>query len=142
MLAAMSDDGAGAGLDRVLAICDALPEVAVTAEAQHTSFTVRGRRFAWHLVDHHGDGRVSVECKAAPGVNRAMADADPARCYLPPYTARHGWVGVHLDVDGVDWDGLADLLVDAYLLAAPARLAHQVRDRPPGGTGSDGADFG
>lgn len=120
----MSDD---TGLARLTAVCDGLPEVQAVPAGQHTSFTVRGRRFAWHLVDHHGDGRVSVECKAAPEVNRAMAEAEPARCYLPPYTARHGWVGVYLDVDGVDWDRVADLLVEAYVLTAPARLVARVR---------------
>lgn len=126
--------GAAPGLDEVLAVCDALPEVAVTAEGRHTSFTVRGRRFAWHLVDHHGDGRVSLECKAAAGVNRSMADADPEHWYLPPYTARHGWVGVRLDAGPVDWDRVADLLTDAYLLVAPARLARQVGDGRAGGS--------
>ena len=133
MLHPMSDDNAP-GLRRVTALCDGLPEVEVTAAAQHTSFTVRGRRFAWHLVDHHGDGRVSVECKAVPGVNRAMADADAERFYLPPYTARHGWVGVYLDVDRVDWDDVGDLVTEAYLLVAPARLAARVdrlADRRP-----------
>lgn len=120
----MTDD---AGAARVTEICEGLPEVQAVPAGQHTSFTVRGRRFAWHLVDHHGDGRVSVECKAAPGVNAAMAEAEPGRCYLPPYTARHGWVGVYLDVDAVDWDRVADLLVEAYVLVAPARLAARVR---------------
>lgn len=112
--------------ERLTAICAALPEVAVEAELQHTSFSVRGRRFAWHLVDHHGDGRVALNCRAPRGENEAMAGADPERYFLPPYLAHHGWVGVYLDVDGVDWDEVRSLVVEAYRLAAPKRLSAQV----------------
>jgi len=34
-----------------------------------------------------------------------------------------GWVGVRLDVKNVDWEELAGILEDGYLLSAPKRLA-------------------
>ena len=73
---------------------------------------------AWHTVDHHGDGRVSLSVKAPRGENTALAAADPARYFLPPYVARYGYVGVYLDTDAVDWDEVAELLVESYRLSA------------------------
>jgi hypothetical protein len=51
-----------------------------------------------------------------------MVRAAPDRFFVPPYVGPSGWVGVWLDRK-VDWRELADLLRDAYLLAAPKRLA-------------------
>lgn len=115
-------------LERLTAICAALPEVTVTP-GQHTSFEVRGKRFAWHLVDHHGDGRVVLECKAARGENEALATASPDRFFLPPYLAHHGWVGLYLDRGEVDWEEVRELVTDAYRLVAPKRLAAQLDPR-------------
>ena len=108
--------------ERVLAICLALPE-ATRAGDRHLGFSVRGRRFAWLLDDHHGDGRLAVHCKAAPGENTAIVETDAERYFLPPYLAHRGWVGAWLDIEGIDWDRVEALLVDGYRLAAPRRLA-------------------
>ena len=56
---------------RVTALCTGLPEVEAEAD-QHVGFTVRGKRFAWYLDDHHGDGRVALNCKAPPGRNSEL----------------------------------------------------------------------
>jgi len=40
--------------------------------------------------------------------------------------AHHGWVGVYVDVDRIDWPEIEDLLADAYRLVAPKSLARQV----------------
>jgi hypothetical protein len=130
MLTAVDGDRAAEDVERLTAICADLPEVEVTSEGRHTSFAVRGKRFAWHLIDHHGDGRVDLQCKAAPGANDAMVARDPARFHLPPYMARHGWVGLRLDAGEVDWDEVAALVTEAYVLMAPRRLAAMV-DPPP-----------
>ena len=112
-------------LKRLVALCEPLPEVTVT-RGQHTAFAVRNKKFAWHLVDHHGDGRIAFECKAERGVNGELVASDPDRFFLPPYMAHHGWIGLYLDVGRVDWDEVGELLTDAYLLTAPKRLAAQV----------------
>ena len=119
-----------AQIDRQLArlrkICGLLPEAAVEPVGQHHSLLVRGKKFGYHLVDHHGDDRVSVQCKAEPGLNATLVAADAARFFLPPYMARHGWIGIWTDVGTVDWDELEAFLTDAYRLTAPKRLAAQV----------------
>src|SRR5262245_24016635 len=101
--------------------CAALPEAEIR-EGQHWALSVRGKKFAYHLVDHHGDGRVAVQVKAAPGESAALVAADPARFFLPPYMARHGWVGLYTDGDDVDLGEVQELIEDAYRLTAPQRL--------------------
>jgi hypothetical protein len=89
---------------------------------QHSTFIVRGKKFAYHLVDHHGDDRVSFECKAERGTNAVLADAEPDRFFLPKYMAHHGWLGLWLDQGDVDWDEIEAFLIDAYRLTAPKTL--------------------
>ena len=42
---------------------------------------------------------------------------------MPSYVGPRGWVALRLDTPKVDWDEVADLVTEAYLLAAPKRLA-------------------
>lgn len=118
---------------RVVDLCAALPGVTVEG-GRHVGLSVRGKRFAWLLDDHHGDGRLAFTCKAPPGTNTELADRLPGRYFLPSYTASRGWVGLRLDAGPVDWEEVERLAVEAYLLAAPKRLAASVsaRSRSPG----------
>ncbi len=104
---------------RVTEIVLALPGAAVEGE-RHLGFSVRGRRFAWYVEDHHGDGRIALHCKALPGVNRARAEADPERFHVPPYVGSKGWLGLWLDLPDIDWEEVEGVLEDAYRLVAPA----------------------
>lgn len=108
-------------LERLKAILGSLPEVAVTGQHQQTAFAVRGKKFAWHLVDHHGDGRVALECKAPRSENRALVASDPVRFFT-----HRGWVGLYLDLGEIDWEEVRELVTEAYLLVTPKRLASQV----------------
>jgi hypothetical protein len=113
-------------VERLSGTCSSLPEVLITPHNQHTAFEVRRKKFAWHVVDEHGDGRVAFICKAGPGHNEALASAQTERFFLPKYMAHHGWVGLYLDLGPVDWAEVGELATDAYLLTAPRRLASQV----------------
>jgi hypothetical protein len=116
--------------ERLAKIIGAFPEAeATSATGQHMAYSIRGKKFAYHLVDHHGDGRVSFECKAPPGENGALVASDPGRFYLPKYMAHHGWVGLYLDLGDIDWAEIGELATDAYLLAAPKRLAKVIADQ-------------
>jgi hypothetical protein len=106
---------------RLIAICRALPEVTTHGD-QHVAFQVRGKTFAYYLEDHHGDGRVALCCKAAPGEQQALVAADPARYFRPAYLGARGWVAVRLDTGDVDWDEVAELALDAWRRTAPKRL--------------------
>ena len=110
-------------LARLTKICLALPEATRRDSGSHAAFVVRGKAiFAYFLNDHHGDGIVSVACRALPGDNVALAAAQPARFYLPPYIGPRGWIALRLDNGEVDWDEVAELVVGSYRLMAPKRL--------------------
>jgi predicted DNA-binding protein (MmcQ/YjbR family) len=118
-------------LDRATKICLALPEA--TSEARHPphrAFLVGKKNFAWFVVDEHRDGRVGLIVRAAPGENEALVASDSERFGLPKYVARHGWVTYYLDLPErpVDWDEVADLLRDSYLIQAPKRLGRLLDD--------------
>jgi hypothetical protein len=108
---------------RVRKICLGLPEATETSSGRHSAFLVRNKKFAYFLDDHHGDGRVAVTTRAAPGQNTELADADPRRYFIPSYVGPRGWVGYYLDVGRFDWDEVDDLVLESYLLAAPKKLA-------------------
>jgi hypothetical protein len=109
----------------IAAVCRELPECVIDAD-QHHKLSVRGRTLGWHLVDHHGDGRVALTIRAAPGENEALVASDGQRFFMPPYVARHGYVGVYLDVDEVAWDEVCELITDAYRMVAPKKLVAQL----------------
>ena len=61
-------------LARVRAVCETFPEV-VVRPGQHHAFLVRGKTFAYFLVDHHGDGRVAIQIEDdGPGFSAEVLD--------------------------------------------------------------------
>jgi len=124
MAAIASDDRR---LARLTKICLALPDSARRDSGSHAAFLVRKRIFAYFLNDHHGDGIVSIACKALPGDNTALAVAQPERFYLPAYIGPRGWIALRLDTGKVDWDEVAELVMGSYRLIAPKRLVKLVK---------------
>ena len=115
-----------ARLKRLTKIALALPEASRQICGSHAQFLVRKKTFAYFLNDHHGDGIVAVTGKVLPGDNKALAEAQPRRFYLPAYIASKGWVALRLDVGKIDWDEVSELLRGSYALIAPKRLAELV----------------
>lgn len=109
-------------LDRVRAICLALPEVTERLSHGSPAWFVRGKKtLTMFLDDHHGDGRLAIWSPAPPGVQATVVDQEPERFFVPPYVGHRGWIGVRLDVD-VDWDEVRGIVEDAYRTVAPKRL--------------------
>jgi hypothetical protein len=106
---------------RVVALVESFPEASAVGEA-HLSLEVRHRRFGWLLDDHHGDGRLALNCRAEPGVSGRLAASGPERFHIPAYLGHRGWVGLWLDVPSIDWAEVHRLLADAYVMTAPRRL--------------------
>ncbi len=52
-------------------------------------------------------------------------EREPDRFFVPPYVGHRGWLGLRLDVD-VDWDEVAQILVDAYRITAPKTLVRRL----------------
>jgi hypothetical protein len=110
---------------RLATICLALPEVEAAPEGrknEHLTFRIRKKILAYYLYDHHGDGRIALWCKGAPGEQESLVAKDPERFFVPPYVGCRGWVGVRLDLASVDWGLVAYLVGMAYRMTAPPRL--------------------
>ena len=116
-------------LVRITEICLALPESLREDTGDHANFSVRGKKFAYYLNNHHRDGIVSVCCKAVPGEGEMLL-SDTNRFYKPAYIGPRGWVGFRLDRGEIDWDIVAGLVTDSYRLTAPKRLAASVTKSP------------
>jgi hypothetical protein len=106
-------------VDRLRAICLALPEAVEKEAWGDPTFRVREKIFA---MEKRGDGRISVWCKAPAGSQMVLVGADPQRFFVPPYVGHKGWIGMRLD-DGPDWGEVARVVRRSYRLIAPKRLA-------------------
>jgi hypothetical protein len=105
--------------ERLVELVAALPGVAVEDSYGHTSFLYGRQRLAWLLVDHHGDGRISLCVKAPPGEREALEAADPRRYFRPAYV--RDWVGVEMYEQEPDWDEVRGLLEQAWRMRASKR---------------------
>lgn len=114
-------------LDRVTKICKALPEASYELAGRHASYQVRKKTFAYYLNDHHGDGKIAVCAKVLPGDNEALIAAQPQKFYMPSYIGPRGWVALRLDIPGVDWGEVSELIRGSYRLVAPSKLGALVR---------------
>ncbi len=114
-------------LDRLRELCLALPEAKERQTWGDATFRVRDRIFAMHRT---ADGVSTMWCKAPPGAQAILIDADPDRFFAPPYVGPKGWIGVRLS-PGADWDEVAGLLRRSYRMTAPRRLAAKL-DAGPG----------
>ncbi len=112
-------------LSQVLRIAAELPEADVSGD-HHLAFRIRKKTFAYYQDDHHGDGIVCVCCKSTFEIQRDLAGRHPERYFVPPYVGAQGWVALRLDGAEVDWGEVAGLLLAAYKLQAPRRLADAI----------------
>ena len=116
-------------LESLRRICPRLPEVTERLSHGEPTWFVRGKRTYVTYADHHHDDRLAFWCAAPPGAQDTLVAADPERYFVPPYVGGRGWLGVRLDVPGLDWDEIAELVTDAYRRVAPRRLFAQLDDR-------------
>lgn len=111
---------------RIAALVESMPEAtAASCGSEHLSLEVRGKQFGYYLDDHHGDGRVALNCKAEPGANEALVALGPNAFTFPPILGREG--GGPLDRSLTD--EVRSIIVDAYRLTAPKRLVAQLDAR-------------
>jgi hypothetical protein len=115
--------------ERVAKIVARLPEGEAKRVGQHMSLEVRKKRFGWFMIDHHGDGRVALNCKASADMHDILQRLMPRHFHVPKYVGNKGWVGIWLDVPKVDWHAVEMALRGAYDRVAPRKLA---AERPNG----------
>jgi len=80
------------------------------------TFRVRSKIFAIG-----GDGSDHTSIKATPAAQADLIDRDPETFASAAYVGRFGWVTV--DLRRIDEETLRTLLVEAWKLTAPKRLA-------------------
>jgi hypothetical protein len=101
-----------APLDRVRRICLSFPGAMEKLSHGSPTFFTPKRVFASFVDNHHGDGHAAVWLPAAPGVQEALIEEDPATYYRPPYVGVSGWYGV--EISRVDDEQLATLIREAH----------------------------
>jgi len=110
---------AATATSRLRRLCLALPEAEEKEAWGEPTWRVRQRIFAMYATGHDG---VALWCKAPPGTQELLVEADPARFFRPPYVGHKGWIGVRLE-GRPDWAELAFLIRRSYRMTAPKRLA-------------------
>jgi len=110
-------------LDRIRAICSALPEVTERPSHGAPTWFVRDKRAFVTLWEHghHDDTFPHLWCAGLPGAQEELVRSAPQRYFRPPYVGHRGWIGVRLD-GSVDWAEIAEVCTDAYRAIAPKRL--------------------
>jgi predicted DNA-binding protein (MmcQ/YjbR family) len=115
-------DDANPVLKRLREVCLALPEAFEKEAWGECTFRVTGgSMFAMTDNNHHKSRHVAVWVKAPPMVQEILVNSDAKRFFIPPYMGPKGWVGVRLDYK-VNWDEVAAILKDGYLMSAPKRI--------------------
>jgi len=104
---------------RLIELVAELPGVVAEDSFGHVGLLLGRKRIAWLLVDHHGDGRLSLCVKAPPGELETLMAADPARYFRPAYVK--SWVGVELHAVEPDWAEIGALLEQAWRMTAGKR---------------------
>jgi phosphoribosylglycinamide formyltransferase 1 len=101
----------------------ALPEAEETMSHGMPCFgVIKGKKFAYVSMDHHGDGKTALLVKISGAEEQAMLiEQDPDRYYRPAYFG-DGWVGIRLDLGDNDWDGIGDWLAKSWRAVAPRKL--------------------
>jgi hypothetical protein len=108
-------------VERLRAICLALPDTSEKVAWGEPTWRVGGKLFAQLDDHHHGADHLAVWMPAPLGEQESMIFLDPDRFFRPPYVGQRGWVGVRID-RRPNWTLIASLVKQAYLEVAPPRL--------------------
>ncbi|WP_246608523.1 MmcQ/YjbR family DNA-binding protein [Paenibacillus agaridevorans] len=108
----MKTEEGQAMLERVRSICAEFPESTELIDGHgHTVYKVKSKSFIMMR-----DGIMHIKSTT----ENAEILLQDARFFRTPYIGQHGWISIR---HPEDWEMIADLLEEAYLLAAPKGLA-------------------
>lgn len=112
-----------AAMERIRPIALALPGVVEKpSHGTPTFFTAagsKGRTFASvHDEREWFEGRLCLWAAGPKELQEALVADGSERFFVPPYVGHRGWVGLRLDLPGVDWDEVAGVVEDAYAFIA------------------------
>lgn len=128
-----------ASWDEVRRIALALPETSERSSRGIPAWRVRDKLIVWErplrradreaLGDDAPDGPILGVHVADLGVKEALLADDPAVYFTTPHF--NGYPAVLVRLDRIAADELAELIVEAWLLKAPKRLAKAYLDSQP-----------
>lgn len=101
----------------------ALPEAdEVSSHGMPCFGVIKGKKFAYVMNDHHGDGRTALLVKIS-GLDEQnqLIDNDPDRYFRPAYFG-DSWIAIRLDRGENDWDAITEWLHRSWRSIAPKRL--------------------
>jgi predicted DNA-binding protein (MmcQ/YjbR family) len=107
----------GSVLDRVRALCMALPEATETRTFGNPTFQVTGKTFCV-LETYRGEFSIAVKVGKTL---QSVFISDP-RFYRTPYVGRYGWVSLKCAAAPIDWAEVNSLVQSSYRQIAPPRL--------------------
>ena len=101
----------------------ALPEAdEVTSHGMPCFGIIKGKKFAYVSLDHHGDGKIALLVKiSGPDEQAQLIENDPERYYRPAYFG-DGWIAMRLDLGRNDWDEIGEWLARSWRSVAPKKL--------------------
>ena len=101
----------------------ALPEAdEVVSHGMPCFGVVKGKKFAYVSLDHHGDGKTALLVKISGVDEQAqLIENDPERYYRPAYFG-DGWIAMRLDLGRNDWDEIGEWLARSWRSVAPKKL--------------------
>lgn len=101
----------------------ALPEAdEVVSHGMPCFGIIKGKKFAYVSLDHHGDGKTALLVKiSGPDEQAQLIENDPARYYRPAYFG-DGWIAMRLDLGRNDWDEIGEWLARSWRSVAPKKL--------------------
>ena len=112
-----------AALERVRALCLALPETDEIISHGIPAFRVAGKMFGYFRHNHHGDDMTVVIVKTTGRDEQEfLIEADPDLYGKPAYLWPSGWISLNLEPDDTDWVHVEERLKTSWRLAAPKRL--------------------
>jgi hypothetical protein len=107
-------------LQRVRAICSALPETSERLSHGEPTFFVRNKVYVMFADNHHNDGHIAVWLPVPQGMQATLIESAPEMFFKPPYVGARGWVGIELGrISDAD---LAFYIRNAWHLIAPKKL--------------------
>jgi len=101
----------------------ALPEAdEVVSHGMPCFGIIKGKKFAYVSLDHHGDGKSALLVKiSGPDEQAQLIEHDPERYYRPAYFG-DGWIAMRLDLGRNDWDEIGEWLARSWRSVAPKKL--------------------
>ncbi len=102
----------------------ALPEAdEVVSHGMPCFGIIKGKKFAYVSLDHHGDGKTALLVKiSGPDEQAQLIEIDSERYYRPAYFG-DGWIAMRLDLGLNDWDEIDRWLARSWHAVAPKKLA-------------------